>query len=97
MSKTVLTIKELALRWGISESCVKNYIADGKIIPCKGVPGYKFNIDYIEQLEQCENDDEMSPIERRKLLNKIEQLESENEKYKKAWSQMQIIAIQTSL
>lgn len=96
MKKTVLTIKELAERWGRSEKTIREYVQNGELSTCKGPLKYCFNLSYIEKFEQCENQDPMSALERKKLLSKIEKLECENEKYKRAWAQMQVIAIQTS-
>lgn len=78
----LISIKELAYRWGKDEGTIRRYIKDGVISPCSGVPGIMFHPVVIEKLEGV-NIEPMSPIERRNLINQIEMLKKENESLKK--------------
>lgn len=71
----LLTVKDLAKRWQKDEGTIRRYIADKTITPCKGVPGMLFHPSYISQLEGIELD-KFSPIERRKMQHRIEELET---------------------
>lgn len=77
----LISIKELALRWGKDEGTVRRYIKEGILTPCAGVPGIMFHPEIIEKLEGV-NINPMSPIERRNLLRKIKCLEKQNEELK---------------
>lgn len=69
----LLTVKDLAKRWQCSERAIREYVADGVIAQCKGVPGVKFHPRHIEKLEGVEFD-KFSPLERRRLEKKIQEL-----------------------
>ena len=70
----LLTVRDLAQRWGYSEVTIRKYITEGVLSPCKGVPGILFSPVYIEQLEGVKHDP-MSPWERRRLEREIRELE----------------------
>lgn len=74
MEKRLLSVNELAERWGKTPSTIRSYVADGIITPCKGIPGTVFNIEYISSLEGVEHN-LMSPWERRRLEKEIRELE----------------------
>lgn len=74
----LISIKELACRWGKDEGTIRRYIREGVLTPCSGVPGIMFHPEVIEKLEGV-NIDPMSPIERRNLINQIELLKNQNE------------------
>ena len=71
----LLTVKDLATRWKCSERCIRGYVEEGVVVPCKGVPGVKFHPKHIAELEGV-GLDKFSPIERRKMQQKIEDLET---------------------
>lgn len=75
----LISIKELAKRWGKDEGTIRRYVRDGVISPCIGVPGFMFHPEVIEKLEGV-NINPMSPIERRNLLNNIDSLKKQNDK-----------------
>lgn len=78
MSDYILTTKQLAMRWECSEQAIRDRINNRTLKPLKNLPNYRFSVSYIEEIEaaQC---DPLSPIERRKLLHKIEGLEKKVE------------------
>lgn len=71
---TLLTVKDLAARWQCGERTIREYVADGTISPCKGVPGVKFHPDYIAKFEGIEVE-RFSPLERRRMQKQIDELE----------------------
>ncbi len=71
----LLTVKDLSKRWQCSERAIREYVSDGTITQCKGVPGVKFHPKHIAELEGV-GLDKFSPLERRKLLQRIEDLET---------------------
>ena len=75
MKTVLLSIADLAERWQCNTRTISKYISEGKLQPCIGLPKVLFREDYIEQLEGVKLD-RLSPLERRKLVNKIEELES---------------------
>lgn len=69
----LLTVKDLAKRWQCSERAIREYVADGTVTQCKGVPGVKFHPRHIEKLEGVEIE-RFSPLERRRLERELEEL-----------------------
>lgn len=69
----LLTVKDLANRWKCSERSIREYISDGTITPCKGVPGVKFHPSYISKMEGVEIE-RFSPLERKKMQREIDEL-----------------------
>lgn len=69
----LLTVKDLAARWQCSERAIREYVADGTITQCKGVPGVKFHPSHIAKLEGVELE-RFSPLEKRRLEREIEEL-----------------------
>lgn len=69
----LLTVKDLAARWQCSERAVREYISDGTITPCKGVPGVKFHPNHISKLEGVEIE-RFSPLERKRMQREIDEL-----------------------
>lgn len=79
----LLTKKDLAKRWQLSERTIDNYISDKIVQPVKELPAIRFTEQHISELEGVKLD-RMSPLERRRLENEIEGLKKENEKLKNA-------------
>lgn len=69
----LLTVKNLAKRWQCSERAIREYVADGTLTQCKGVPGVKFHPRHIEKLEGVELE-RFSPLERKRMEKEIEEL-----------------------
>ncbi|WP_427339016.1 helix-turn-helix domain-containing protein [Caloranaerobacter sp. DY30410] len=77
----LLTQEDLAKRWQVSKRTIENWRKDGIIQPVKGVPAIRFNPQYIAELEGTKLE-KFSPIERRRMERKIEELENENKRLK---------------
>lgn len=71
----LLSVKDLAIRWKKDEGTIRRYVAEKTITPCKNVPGMMFHPSYIAKLEGVELD-KFSPLERRKMQQRIEDLET---------------------
>ncbi len=66
--KTVLTVSDLAKRWQCSESAIRSMLSTRKIKAIPDVPGIKFLVKYIEELEELGTQiNPLSPTERRRL------------------------------
>lgn len=74
----LLTKQDLATRWQVSKTTIDRWVDDGVISPVKGLPSKRFNPEHILQLEGTEIG-RLSPLERKRLLKEIEQLEREKE------------------
>lgn len=68
----VLTTSELAKRWKCDESSIQRYERDGRIRRAEDIPGVKFSVALIEQMEN-KWDDPLSPLERRRLEKLLKQ------------------------
>lgn len=79
----LLTKKDLAERWQVTERTVDNYIKDKIVQPVKGIPVIRFTEQHIAELEGIKID-KMSPLERRRLEHEVEKLKIENDKLKNA-------------
>ena len=74
----LLTQKDVAERWQLTVRAIENCRKEGIITPVKGVPGIRFNLQQIEELEGVKLD-RFSPVARKKLEREIEALKKENE------------------
>ena len=87
----LMTKKDLAKHWQKSERAINDYVAQGIITPCKGVPGdMRFDPAYIRKLDGVELD-KFSPLERRRLEREIEELEIRNNQLKDMLNQKDAI------
>lgn len=73
----LLTKKDLAQRWQVSERTIDNWVAEGIVPRCKNIPSVRFAEETIRQLEGLKLE-RFSPIERRRLEREIEQLKRQN-------------------
>lgn len=67
----VLTVSELAKRWKCDDDSIRRYERNGRIKRAEDIPGVKFSVSLIEQIEN-KWDDPLSPLERRRLEKTIE-------------------------
>lgn len=81
MPDKLLTKKDLAQRWQVSERTIDNYIKDKVIQPVKAISVLRFTEQHIAELEGVKID-RMSPLERKRLEREVEVLQKENEKLK---------------
>ncbi|HDI3055737.1 TPA: histidine kinase [Clostridium botulinum] len=77
----LLTKRDLAERWQVTEKAIDNWRKDGILSPVKGIPSIRFNPEHIAELEGTKLE-KFSPIQKRKLEKENEQLRLENEKLK---------------
>ena len=68
----LLTKKELAERWQVSEPCIDKWRREGLITPCEGIPSIRFTLQHISELEGLKIE-RVSPIERKRLEKEIEE------------------------
>lgn len=73
----LLTQKDLAKRWQVTEATIKNWRDEGILQPVKGIPVIRFTEQYIAELEGVKLE-RFSPLERRRMERRLEQLEKEN-------------------
>lgn len=93
--RTLLSVKDLAERWDYSESKVRQMEAEGKLKRW-GVDeaSVKFSLPYIESLEQLEDMDRLSPLERKRLESENEKLKNEVEKLQSILRRISIEVLQ---
>lgn len=77
----LLTQKDLAERWQVTEASIKNWRDEGILQPVKGLPSIRFHPKHVEELEGVKIG-LFSPLERRRLERKLKQLEHENQELK---------------
>lgn len=89
MGKTLLSRNSLAERWDFeSTNVIAKYEREGIITRVDGVPAPRYSIDEIEKLESVSNKNPLSPIERRRMEKKIDELENELEIYKNLFGEI---------
>lgn len=71
----LLSVKDLSRRWQKDEKSIRKYVSEGVVKTCKGVPGVMFHPKHIAELEGV-GLDKFSPLERRKMQQRIENLET---------------------
>lgn len=77
----LLTKKELAERWQVTEKAIDNWRKDGLISAVKGIPSIRFNPQHIAELEGTKLE-RFSPIEKKRMERELEEAKRENEKLK---------------
>lgn len=77
----LLTKKELAERWQVSEKTIDNWRESGILTPCTGIPAIRFSLQHIVELEGTKLE-RFSPIEKKRLEIENEKLKQENEQLK---------------
>jgi hypothetical protein len=78
----LLSQKDLAERWQVSEESIRNWRNEGIIQPAKGIPVIRFTMQHILELEGVKLE-KFSPLLKRKMEREIEELTAENQKLKK--------------
>ena len=74
----LLTKQNLADRWQVTINTIDRWVNDGVISPVKGIPSVRFSPEHILKLEGTEMG-ELSPLERKRLLAELKQLETKKE------------------
>lgn len=74
---TLLTKKDLAKHFKVSTTTIGRWVDDGIIPYVEGLPSLRFKLEDILKLEGTEIN-KLSPLERKRLLKDIENLEVKN-------------------
>lgn len=90
MEQTLLSRESLAKRWDLTPRTIINYELEGIITRNPNVPVPRYCIQEILRLE-CSELNPLSPLERRRLERKIEQLENELNIYKEKFSAVKML------
>lgn len=91
MGKTLLTRKELMERWGLSYNTICNYETNGILTRNPNFENPMYYIEEIIKIESLEEPKPLSPLERRRLEKKIEDLEKELNFYKDKFTDLKIL------
>ncbi|AJH02198.1 transcription factor [Clostridium beijerinckii] len=83
MEKTLITRKELCERWGLSYNTICNYESNGTLTRNPNFESPMYYMEEIIKIESLNEPNPLSPMERRRLENKIDILEKELNEYKK--------------
>jgi hypothetical protein len=81
----LLTKKDLAARWQLTEQTINQYVKEKRITPVKGLPCVRFNLQHIMKLEQTEIEryslTEFRNIEQKlnKTKNELEEVAAERD------------------
>lgn len=94
MEGKLLTVSDLAARWQLSEKAIRNYIADGTLVPCKGIPSIRFSPQYIAELEGIPIE-KITQLERKQLQKEINILKQQNETLKNLLREYQAINVKS--
>lgn len=86
----LLTVKDLALRWQVTERTIREWIKSDKIKVCKDVPTPRFSESYILKLEGVELD-KYSLLEFKRLQKELESIKEENKQLKEILREYQVI------
>ena len=88
--KTLITREELAERWPFDTRTIQRYEADGVLTRN---PNFKKPTYYMEEILKLEGTEfnPLSPIERRRLERKVEDLEKELSLYKEKFTNIKML------
>ena len=73
----LLTKKDLAERWQVSERTIDDYRIQGIVTPVKGLPCIRFNLQYIEKIEG--NIPEKTTMRERKFERELQEITKERD------------------
>ena len=78
----LLSQKDLAERWQVTEESIRNWRNQGIIQPVKGLPALRFTMQHILELEGVKLE-QFSPLLKRRMERELEELREENQRLKK--------------
>lgn len=78
----LLSQKDLAERWQVTEESIRNWRNEGIIQPAKGLPVIRFTMQHILELEGVQLE-KFSPLLKRQMEREIEGLKEENQQLKR--------------
>lgn len=93
MGQALLSRQDLAKRWGFSSTkVIENYELNGIIKRVPGLPTPRYALSQIEEIEEAGLElNPLSPLERRRLEKKVEDLEKELNFYKDKFASLKMI------
>lgn len=91
MGKTLFTRKDLMERWGVSYQSICNYESNGTLTRNPNFESPMYYLEEILRIETLHEIDPLSPLERRRLDKKIEDLEKEVTFYKEKFSTIKML------
>lgn len=93
MGQALLSRQDLAKRWGFSSTkVIENYELNGIIKRVPNIPTPRYSLYEIEKIELAgQNLNPLSPLERRRLEKKVEDLEKELNFYKEKFASLKMI------
>ncbi|WP_315074201.1 transcription factor [uncultured Clostridium sp.] len=91
MEKTLITRKDLMSRWGLSYSTICNYEFNGTLTRNSYFESPMYYMEEVIKIESLEEPNPLSPIERRRLENKIKELEEKINYYEKKINNIKIM------
>lgn len=93
MEQTLLSRQDLAKRWGFSSTkVIENYELSGIIKRVPNLPTPRYSVYEIEKLEMVgQNLNPLSPLERKRLEKRIEDLEKELGTYKEKFTNLKML------
>lgn len=90
MEQIMISRETLAKRWDLTTRTVINYEIDGIITRNPNIPVPRYNMQEILKLEGSDLNP-LSPLERRRLEKKVEDLEKELSVYKEKFNNIKIM------
>jgi len=93
MEQTLLSRQDIAKRWGFSSTkVIENYELSGIIKRVPNLPTPRYSLYEIEKLEMVDQKlNPLSPLERRRLENKVDALEKELTSYKEKFTTIKML------
>lgn len=90
INEPLLTKRDLAEHWQVSTKTIETYISDGIVTPVRSIPSIRFNPEDIRKLDGTHLE-KFSPLERRRMERRIEELEAKLSRAEGALVQIQSI------
>jgi DNA gyrase/topoisomerase IV subunit A len=87
----LLTKKDLAVRWQVSEQAIDDYRLKGIITSVKGLPSVRFTQQHVAEIEGIKLE-RFSPLERKKLERENEELKLKLKKAEEIIAKVQMLS-----
>ena len=87
----LLTKKDLATKWQVSEKAIDDYRIKGIITAVKGLPSIRFTPQHIADIEGIRLE-RFSPLERKKLEREVEELKLKLKKAEDIIARVQMLS-----
>ena len=87
----LLTKKDLATKWQVSEKAIDDYRIKGIITAVKGIPSVRFTPQHIADIEGIRLE-RFSPLERKKLEREIDELKLKLKKAEDIIARVQMLS-----